>query len=77
MAGEDILGQLLDDELESVGMVAVGRLSASPPQDLSLTPRRRSRGAPGTPGSFSLKPSVIVLQKLSLSERTSPPSSAR
>ncbi|XP_077964089.1 origin recognition complex subunit 1 [Gasterosteus aculeatus] len=76
MAGEDILGQLLDDELESVGMVAVGRLSASPPQDLSLTPRRRSRGAPGTPGSFSLKPSVIVLQKLSLSERTSPPSSA-
>ncbi|KAM8875341.1 origin recognition complex subunit 1 [Spinachia spinachia] len=75
MVGEDVLGQLLDDELES-GMVAVGRLSASPPEDLSLTPRSRSRGAPGTPGNFSLKPSVIVLQKLSLSERTSPPTSA-
>ncbi|KAL6108393.1 orc1 [Pungitius sinensis] len=76
MVGEDVLGQLLDDELQSEGMVAVGRLSASPPEDLSLTPFRRSREAAGSPGNFTLKPSVIVLQKLSVSDRTSPPSSA-
>ncbi|XP_075963597.1 origin recognition complex subunit 1 isoform X2 [Anarhichas minor] len=78
MISEDILSQLLDEELESEVMWAVGRLSASPPQDLplthSLSPLKKPHTAPDT---FPLRPSTLVLHKVSLSERNSPPSSAR
>ncbi|XP_070765430.1 origin recognition complex subunit 1 [Enoplosus armatus] len=72
---EDILSQLLDEELESEVMLA-HRLSSSPPQALPpthrLTPLRKA-----TRDAFHLKPSSVVLNKLSASERDSPPSSVR
>uniref|UniRef100_A0A8C2XI23 Origin recognition complex subunit 1 n=1 Tax=Cyclopterus lumpus TaxID=8103 RepID=A0A8C2XI23_CYCLU len=70
MISEDILSQLLDEELE--GKSAVRRLSDSPPQVLSfphsLTPIRKPHKAPGALGTFPLRPSSIVLHKVSLSE---------
>ncbi|XP_034387024.1 origin recognition complex subunit 1 isoform X2 [Cyclopterus lumpus] len=79
MISEDILSQLLDEELE--GKSAVRRLSDSPPQVLSfphsLTPIRKPHKAPGALGTFPLRPSSIVLHKVSLSEGNSPPSPAR
>ncbi|XP_035509603.1 origin recognition complex subunit 1 [Morone saxatilis] len=84
MIREDILSQLLDEELESEVMLAQ-RLSSSPPRTLppthSLTPLRKThRGlaaaaAAAAQGAFPLKPSSVVLSKLS--ETSSPPSPAR
>ncbi|XP_074492482.1 origin recognition complex subunit 1 isoform X2 [Sebastes fasciatus] len=80
MIREDILSQLLDEELESELMLAQ-RLSASPPQALplnnSLTPLRKAHRAPGAQGAFLLKPSAVVLNRVSPSETNSPPSTAR
>uniref|UniRef100_A0A7N6BYB2 Origin recognition complex subunit 1 n=1 Tax=Anabas testudineus TaxID=64144 RepID=A0A7N6BYB2_ANATE len=60
-------------------MSGTKRLSSSPPQALplthSLTPIRRAHTAPIAPLRISLKPSVVVLDKLS--EMDSPPSTAR
>ncbi|TNN59540.1 Origin recognition complex subunit 1 [Liparis tanakae] len=79
MISEDILSQLLDEELELKS--AIRRLSESPPRVLSfphsLTPLRNPHKAPGALGTFSLKPSSIVLHKVSLPEGNSPPSPAR
>ncbi|XP_056271375.1 origin recognition complex subunit 1-like [Pseudoliparis swirei] len=81
MISDDILGQLLDEELELELKSAVRRLSESPPQVLSfphsLTPLRNPHKASGALGTFSLKPSSIVLHKVSLSEWNSPASPAR
>ncbi|KAM6938234.1 origin recognition complex subunit 1 [Lycodopsis pacificus] len=81
MISEDILSQLLDEELDSEVMWAVGRLSASPPQDPplthSLTPLKKPHTAPDTLGTFPLKPSTLVLHRVSLSERNTAPLSAR
>ncbi|XP_037627033.1 origin recognition complex subunit 1 isoform X1 [Sebastes umbrosus] len=78
MIREDILSQLLDEELESE---LTQRLSASPPQALplnnSLTPLRKAHRAPGAQGAFPLKPSAVVLNRVSPSETNSPPSTAR
>ncbi|XP_051231553.1 origin recognition complex subunit 1 isoform X2 [Dicentrarchus labrax] len=80
MIREDILSQLLDEELESEVMLAQ-RLSSSPPRTLplthSLTPLRKAHGAlaAAAQGAFPLKPSSVVLSKLS--ETSSPPSPAR
>lgn len=77
---EDVPLQLLDEELESEGMLA-HRLSSSPPRGLSLThrltPLRKARGAHAAQDAFPLKPSSVVLNKMPLSEVESPPSSAR
>ncbi|XP_026202225.1 origin recognition complex subunit 1 isoform X2 [Anabas testudineus] len=76
MIPQDILSQLLDEEQE---VMLAQRLSSSPPQALplthSLTPIRRAHTAPIAPLRISLKPSVVVLDKLS--EMDSPPSTAR
>ncbi len=78
MISEDVLSQLLDEELESEVMLA-HRLSSSPPRALpltySLTPLRKAQRAPAAQDAFPLKPSAVVLNKLSISD--SPPSSAR
>uniref|UniRef100_A0A4W6C483 Origin recognition complex subunit 1 n=1 Tax=Lates calcarifer TaxID=8187 RepID=A0A4W6C483_LATCA len=66
MTREDILSQLLDQELES-DVALAQRLSSSPPRALplthSLTPLRK--------GSVCLKPSTVLLNKLSPSETES------
>lgn len=78
MISEDVLSRLLDEELESKVMLA-HRLSSSPPQaaplTYSLTPLRKAHRAPAAQDAFPLKPSAVVLNKLSASD--SPPSSAR
>uniref|UniRef100_UPI0037E747F8 origin recognition complex subunit 1 n=1 Tax=Semicossyphus pulcher TaxID=241346 RepID=UPI0037E747F8 len=79
MSSEDVLSQLLDDDLESEVMLAQ-RLSSSPPQALPLshrlTPLRKSRRAPAAQDDYPLKPSRVVMNKLSGCEMDSPPSSA-
>ncbi|XP_029285938.1 origin recognition complex subunit 1 isoform X2 [Cottoperca gobio] len=80
MISEDLMSQLLDEELKSEVMLAQ-RLSLSPPQAVplkhSLTPLRKNHRAPTAQGSFPLKPSAVVLNKMSLSEMNGSPSSAR
>uniref|UniRef100_A0A4W6BYH8 Origin recognition complex subunit 1 n=1 Tax=Lates calcarifer TaxID=8187 RepID=A0A4W6BYH8_LATCA len=72
MTREDILSQLLDQELES-DVALAQRLSSSPPRALplthSLTPLRK--------GSVCLKPSTVLLNKLSPSETESRDESSR
>ncbi|KAM4628678.1 origin recognition complex subunit 1 [Polymixia lowei] len=80
MTREDVLGLLLDEELElEVGPVR--RLSSSPPQSLSqsrsLTPVRKAHGSAGSHDAFLLKCSTVRLNKLSLSEKDGQPSSAQ
>ncbi|XP_067452192.1 origin recognition complex subunit 1 isoform X2 [Thunnus thynnus] len=69
MTHDDVLSELLDEELE-----LAQRLASSPPRTLplthSLTPLRKAHRAP----AISLKPSTIVLNKLSIAEMESPPS---
>ena len=69
MTHDDVLSELLDEELE-----LAQRLASSPPRTLplthSLTPLRKAHRAP----AISLKPSTIVLNKLSIAEIESPPS---
>ncbi|XP_049911717.1 origin recognition complex subunit 1 isoform X2 [Epinephelus moara] len=82
MIREDILSKLLDEELESeVTLSQRLSSSSSPPQVLplthSLSPLRMVHQAPAAQGAFPLKPSTVVLNKHSLSEMDSPPSSTR
>ncbi|XP_070688446.1 origin recognition complex subunit 1 [Pempheris klunzingeri] len=80
---EDVLSQLLDEELESEGMLSRGRLPSSPARTLPLnhrlTPARKShRAAAATDqDAVSLKPSTVILSKLSPSELDQLPASAR
>ncbi|KAM7387812.1 hypothetical protein PAMP_024025 [Pampus punctatissimus] len=73
MSQGDVLSQLLDEDLESEVMLSP-RLSASPPQALplaySLTPLRKTHRGP----AITLKPSTVILNKMSAAEMESPPS---
>ncbi len=80
MISDDLLGQLLDEELEAEVTLAQ-RLSSSPPQALPLThshtPLRKAHRAPVAQDAFPLKPASVVLNRPPPSATNSPPSPAR
>ncbi|XP_019738192.1 origin recognition complex subunit 1 isoform X1 [Hippocampus comes] len=66
---KDALSQLLDEEFESEVELAQ-KLSTSPPQLLhptyNLTPRGKMHTTPANSDSISLKPSLVIMNKLSV-----------